>query len=70
VFVPGSLDVSFYSAMGEELGHTILQPVDPREVVHLDKTLSLPAGTYRISICVRDADGENRGFLGNCILKK
>ena len=68
VFVPGTLDVSFYSAMGEELGHEVLQPVDPREVVRLDKSLALPPGTYRVGICVRDADGENRGFMGNVIL--
>ena len=70
VFVPGTLDVSFFSAMGEDLGHEVLQSVDPREVVRLDKSLALPAGTYRVSIYVRDGDGENRGFLGNSILGK
>jgi len=46
-----------------------LQAVDPREVVRLDKTAALPQGTFRINVLVRDADGENRGFLGNVILK-
>ena len=68
VFAPGTLDAAFYSAMGEELGHQVLQAVDPREVVRLDKSLALPPGTYRVSICVRDGEGENRGFLGNVIL--
>jgi hypothetical protein len=68
VFAPGILDAAFYSAMGEELGHEELQTVDPREVVRLDKTLALPAGAYRVSICVRDGEGENRGYLGNVIL--
>jgi hypothetical protein len=31
--------------------------------------VALPAQTYRISLCVRDPEGENRGFLGNVILK-
>jgi hypothetical protein len=68
VFTPGTLDAAFYSAMGEELGHEVLQPVDPREVVLLDKTLALPANAFRVSICVRDGDGENRGYLGNVIV--
>jgi hypothetical protein len=68
VFVPGTLDAAFYSALGEELRREVLQPVDPREVVRLDKTVALPAGAFRVSICVRDGDGENRGFLGNVIL--
>jgi hypothetical protein len=69
VFVPGTLEANFYSVMGEELGRVSLQAVDPREVVRLDKTAALPQGTFRINVLVRDADGENRGFLGNVILK-
>lgn len=69
VFTPGTLEATFYSAVGEELGHETLQAVDPREVVRLDKAVALPAQTFRISVCVRDANGENRGFLGNAILK-
>jgi hypothetical protein len=38
-------------------------------VVRLDKAVALPAQTYRISVCVRDANLENLGFLGNVILK-
>jgi hypothetical protein len=69
VFVPGSLEADFYSVMGEELGHQTLQAVDPREVVRLDKSIPAPADAFRISICVRDANGENRGWLGNVILR-
>ena len=69
VFTLGTLQATFYSVMGEELGHETLQAVDPREVVRLDKAVALPAQTYRISVCVRDANGENHGFLGNAILK-
>ena len=70
VFVPGTLEAVFYSAMGEELGRQNLQAVDPREVVRLDKTVPLPANAFRVSIRVVDAEGQNRGFLGNVILKK
>ena len=69
VFTPGTLEVQFYNAIGQIIDRETLQSVDPREVVRLDKTLALPADTYRVSVRVRDSDGENRGFLGNVILK-
>jgi hypothetical protein len=68
VFTPGTLDATFYSVRGEELGRETVAAVDPREVVRLEKTVALPVQTFRISIWVRDADGENCGFLGNAIL--
>jgi hypothetical protein len=69
VFIPGTLVANFYSVMGEELGHETLQTVDPREVVRLDKSIPAPAGTFRVSVFVRDAQGENCGYLGNVVLK-
>jgi len=69
VFVPGTAEAVFYSAMGEELGHQELQAVDPREVFRLDKTVPLPADAFRVSIRVVDAQGQNHGFLGNVVLK-
>jgi hypothetical protein len=69
VFTPGTLQAEFFSVMGEELGHVTLMNVDPREVVRLDKTVPLPADAYRVNVTARDRDGENRGYLGNCILK-
>jgi len=69
VFTPGTLEAQFYNAVGQIIERQTLQAVDPREVVRLDKNVPLSADTYRISILVRDADGENRGFLGNVILK-
>ncbi len=38
---------------------------DPREVVHLEKTVDLPAEAFRVSVFLQDGDGQNRGFLGN-----
>ena len=69
VFVPGTLEAVFYSLMGEELSRESLQPVDPREVVQVDKAVALPADTHRVSVRVIDAAGENRGYLGNVILR-
>jgi len=69
VFTPGTIQADFYSAMGEELGHVTLQAVDPREVVKLEKTVPCPANAFRVSLTARDRDGENRGSLGNFILR-
>ncbi len=69
VFNPGTAEAVFYSKLGEELAHETLQAVDPREVFRLDKSVPLPADAFRVSVLVRDADGENRGFLGDAILK-
>jgi hypothetical protein len=69
VFTPGIVEAVFYSGLGEELAHESLQAVDPREVVRLDKSIVVPADAYRVSVLLRDADGENRGVLGNVILK-
>jgi hypothetical protein len=69
VFSPGTLQAEFFSAMGEELGRFALQAVDPREVVRLDKTIPCPANAFRVSLAALDRDGQNRGFLGNFILR-
>ena len=69
VFTPGTLQADFFSPMNAELGHVTLQPVDPREVVRLNKTVPCPANAYRVSVSAVDRDGENRGFLGNFILR-
>jgi hypothetical protein len=69
VFTPGTLEAIFYSGLGEELTHETLQAVDPREVVRLEKSVAVPASAFRVSVIARDPDGENRGVLGNVILK-
>ena len=69
VFVPGTIEATFYGTMGEELAHTTLEAVDPRKVVRLDKTVPLPSDAFRVSLRVVDAQGENHGFLGNVILR-
>jgi len=69
VFSPGTIQAEFFSAMGERLGRVTVQSVDPREVVRLDKTIPCPAEAFRVSVAALDGDGENRGFLGNFILR-
>jgi hypothetical protein len=69
VFTPGTAEAVFYTKLGEELGREALQAVDPREVFRLEKSVRLPAEAFRVSVLVPDSDGENRGFLGNAILK-
>jgi hypothetical protein len=69
VFVPGTIQAVFYSSMGEELARDTLESVDPRHVVRLDKTVPLPAGAFRVSVRVMDSQGQNRGDLGNVILR-
>lgn len=69
VFTPGTLEAQFYNAIGQIIEQQTLQAADPREIVRLDKSVPLSADTYRVSVLVRDSDGENRGFLGNVILK-
>ena len=70
VFFPGTLQAVFYSAMGQELAHDTLQAVDPRHTVRLDKTVPLPADTFRVSVRVLDPKGQNRGDLGNFIFHR
>lgn len=69
VFVPGTLQADFYSVMGEELGHVALTAADPREVAKVEKSIPAPADAFRVSVTLRDSDGENRGALGNVILR-
>jgi hypothetical protein len=46
-----------------------LLTVDPREIVRVDKTVILPAEAFRVSVFVQDGEGQNRGFLGNSVLR-
>jgi len=68
VYSPGALEATFYDDHGVILLQKKLQDVDPRTEVKLDQAVDAPAGTFRISICVRNGGGENLGFLGNAIL--
>lgn len=69
VFAPGSLFATFYDQHGIILADTKLQAADPRSAVCLSQRVALPADTFRISVSLHDAGGENLGFLGNAILR-
>ncbi len=69
VFVASTVQAVFYSAIGEELSRETLQATDPREVVHLEKMVPLPAKAFRVSVRLLDAEGQKRGLPGNAILE-
>lgn len=69
VFSPGELELNFYDDHGVVLSQEKLADVDPRTTVKLEQSVELPSRAFRISICVRDKDGQNLGFLGNAILR-
>jgi len=69
VYFPGSLEAIFYDEHGVILQERKLQDVDPRTAVHLSQTVTLPASTFRVSVCVLNSAGDNVGFLGNAVLK-
>jgi hypothetical protein len=69
VYTPGTLVAQFVTAKGEIIKQETLQAVDPREVVRVSKTLNLPGEAFRVSVFLQDSDGQNRGFLGNSVLR-
>jgi len=69
VFTPERSQADFFSAMVRNWATSRFKTVDPREVVRLDKTVPCPADAFRVSLTARDRDGENRGVLGNVILR-
>jgi hypothetical protein len=68
VFYPGRAEVSFKSPAGEELLALPLGQVSPDEPFQFDRRVDLPKRIRRISLILRDADGANRGELGNIVL--
>ena len=68
VFHLGTLEATFYGRQGEILSRTDLAAGDPQELVDLDETIPLPRDACRVTLGVRDTDGESRGVLGNAII--
>ncbi len=64
----GSAEAVFYAATGEELVREALGPVDPREVLQIDKKVRLPGGAFRVTLEVRDTYGQSQGVLGNVVV--
>lgn len=68
VFFSGQLEARFYDRGGARLKTLNLREVTPLEMVTLDQTVEAPAGTARVSLHLVDADGLDRGPLGEVSL--
>ncbi len=64
VLFPGKLVVHFYDTRGMALGKQSLMQVDPRNPVLLQATVEDPGQSGRISVHLEDADGLDRGAIG------
>ena len=69
VFHAGTREATFYNKLGQILAREDLGAIDPRDLYRLQKSVSLPQETFRITVGLRDADGESLGILGNVMLK-
>jgi hypothetical protein len=70
VFHRGHAQATFFDSLGNVLARRDLGPVDPARVFQLGAELLLPKAAGRVSLCILDEDGENRGWLGNFILPR
>jgi hypothetical protein len=64
VFFSGNLVAHFYDARGMAVGTQSLVQVDPKDLVVLQTTIEDPRHTGRISLHLEDANGLDRGALG------
>ncbi|MBV8050439.1 MAG: hypothetical protein JOZ80_04585 [Acidobacteriaceae bacterium] len=64
VFFPGKLVARIFDGQGVMISEVELRAVDPRQVVELDQTTVASANAQRVSIHLRDEQGQDRGSLG------
>ncbi|NQT88401.1 hypothetical protein HQ560_16665, partial [bacterium] len=64
VFHLGAAAIVFRDANGAELDRSAVGPVDPRAVLRLDHTITLPDRTAEVSLEIADARGKALGHLG------
>ena len=64
VFYPGRIEARFYSSSGVPLGSVLLMEVSPLDLIALHQTVKAPAGSGRVSLHLVDANGSDRGALG------
>lgn len=64
VFFAGKLVAQLSDAKGGVVATITLQPVDPAELVKLNREIKAPAGAEKISLHLIDAHGTDRGMLG------
>jgi hypothetical protein len=68
VFYPGQLVAHYYSRGGETLGTAQIAPVTPLQPTQLQTTVQAPPETARVSLHVVDAEGLDRGPLGEVLV--
>jgi len=68
LFYEGEVTAASYSAAGAPLATVVLGDANPLEEFVLNQKVGLPADAYRVSLRVRDKEGENRGVLAEKIL--
>ncbi len=68
VFFPGRLKAVLYGEDGAQNGETILQSVQPQDLVELRKSIDSASKVKRVSIHVIDDKGVDRGALGEVFI--
>lgn len=68
VFYAGKLVAHFYDLHGTAIGSQALSQVDPGTMVSLETTVPDPGQTGRVSLHLVDANGADRGALGETVL--
>lgn len=69
VFYPGRLYAHIRCGSGEECGTVALQEVDPLTEVELKEKLKIPSNATQISVRLSDANGVDRGSLGDASIR-
>ena len=64
VFFPGKLSAHILNPQGAEIAVVELQPADPLSAVELDQTVRVSEHADRVSVHLNDAQGLDRGSLG------
>jgi len=68
VFYPCTVELSLKGRGGDEVKVVPIGPASPDEILKVDQTVEIPAGTRRVSPGLRDAQGIDRGELANLVL--
>lgn len=70
VFHAGKLVARFSDKDGGEVGYSALEDVDPSKEVTLNQEIKAPAAAQKISIHLVDANGRDRGSLGEAQINR
>jgi hypothetical protein len=68
VFYRGTVALSFKGRGGNEIKLIPIGGVSPNEILKVDHTVEISAGTRRVSLELRDAQGIDRGELANLVI--